>query len=480
MRAWFFIVVILVQFINSGFAQQNFETELNNLLKKPDYESAVVGVHIEDLRSGEVVFDINGNKLLIPASTMKLITSASALEIFGGNYRFKTQIGYSGKIKDERLNGDLILISGGDPTLGSEYFDGNNFNPHFLDVWAEKIKEAGIQQVNGNLILDASIYDTERIPDTWIWEDIGNYYGAGPNALAVYDNLFRIKFSSPKKAGEPTKIISVYPEIEGLEFINEVLSSNVNQDLAYVFGSPFDKKRVIRGTIPKNRNSFIIKGAIPKPEELLASDFIKNLAQKGVFITGKIVFEKADQKKTNVVYVNESPTLAEIIKVLNYESVNLFAEHLLKQISAEQIGLGNRKKSIEIITDYWNSKGLDTKKLIMEDGSGLSHFNAVTPEFFVSVLKYMFNSEQNSDAFLQSLPGAGEGTLTSFSKLNFPDESLRAKSGSMTRIRCYSGYLKTNSGKDLCFSIMFNQFLGSQTEMGAEIENLIITMKNKY
>ncbi len=480
MKVLLFAVVFLIQFVNNGFAQQTFGNALNHLLKKPDYESAVVGIHITDLKTGDIIYDLNGDKLLIPASTLKLITSAAALEILGKDYRFKTQVAYSGKIKDETLDGDLVIVGGGDPTLGSEYFEAYEFYPHFLDVWAEKIKEAGIHQVNGNLILDASIYDSERIPDTWIWEDIGNYYGAGANAFTVYDNLFRINFSSPKNAGELTRIISLYPEIEGLEVVNEVKSSDIYKDLAYVFGSPLDKMRVIRGTIPKNRNSFTVKAAIPKPEELLANDLLLHLAQKGIFISGKILFEKTDSKKINTVYIQESPALSEIIKVLNYESVNLFAEHLLKQISAEKTGLGNREKSIEIIRDFWKSKGLNTDKLVMEDGSGLSHFNAVTPEFFTEILKYMFNSEQNSATFINSLPGAGEGTLVSFNQSKFPANNIKAKSGSMTRIRCFSGYLKTNSGREFCFSIMFNQFFGSQSKIGGEIENLLLVLKKNY
>ena len=479
MKGWFFIVAILIQFVNTGFAQPNFETEINHLLEKPDYESAIVGIRIEDLKNDEIVFDLNGDKLLIPASTLKLITTATALEILGSNYRFKTLIGYTGKIKDEKLEGDLVVIGGGDPTLGSEYFESENFNPHFLDVWAEKIREAGVQKVNGNLVMDASIYDTEKIPDTWIWEDMGNYYGAGANAFTVYDNLFRINFSSPKRAGELTRIISIEPNIKGLEFNNEVISSDINKDLAYVFGSPLDKTRIIKGSIPKNRNSFIVKASIPKPEELLAEDLLKHLAQKGVFVSGKIVFDKAASSKINLIYINESPALSEIVKVLNFESVNLFAEHLLKQISAEKTGIGNRENSIELISEYWKSKGFPVEKLIMEDGSGLSHFNAVTPEFFVSVLKYMYHSE-NSDVFQKSLPGAGDGTLTGFNKLHFPDESIKAKSGSMTRVRCYVGYLKTDSGKDFCFSVMFNQFIGSQSQIGNEIENILLDLRKFY
>jgi len=477
MKVRHFTAVFLIFLTIGAAAQQNFEKAVQNVLSNADYKNAQVGIHVLDLSSGESIFSLNADKLLIPASTLKLITTATALEILGPEYRFKTKIGFTGKIKNNTLKGDLIVIGGGDPALGSEYFNEYYFNPHFLDVWARQIKAAGIQKVDGNLILDKSVYDDERIPDTWIWQDIGNYYGAGPNALTVYDNLFRIDFKSPKRAGEKTTIISTFPKIDEIEIKNEVLSSGLNKDLAYVYGSPFDNLRIIRGTIPKNRKLFTIKAAIQKPEELLADEFLKHLAGEGIFINGKILYEKTNPAKTEMIYIQDSPTLGEIVKVTNHESVNLFAEHLLKQLSAEQTGIGSRKQSIELLKDFWQKNGFDSNNFYMEDGSGLSHFDAVTPQFFTSILKYMFKSSSNFESFYNSLPLAGEGTLSGFQPENFPDNSLKAKSGSMTRIRCYSGYIKTDSGNNITYSIMFNQFSGSHSKLISETENLLLQLK---
>jgi len=475
MRERFFTLLIFVLTCYFGFAQQKFENALENLLQEAEYKNASVGIHIQDLKSGETLFKLDSEKLLIPASTMKVVTSASALELLGADYRFETKLGYIGETeKNNTLKGDLILIGGADPTLGSEHFKNHNFHPHFLQVWAQKIKSAGIHQINGDLILDGSIYDSEKVPVTWIWEDIGNYYGAGANAFTIYDNLFRITFNSPRKAGKATKITSLYPKIKGLEITNKVVSADNNSDLAYVFGSPFDKKRVIRGSIPRNKNAFTIKAAIHEPEEILANELIKYLAKEGVFISGKIRFEKINKKAFQTVYIHESPTLAEIVKVLNYESINLFAEHLVKQIAVEKYGIGSRIKGIDLIYEFWQSKGISSEYLFMEDGSGLSHFNLVSPEFFTGLLQKM----KNNTSFLNSLPGAGEGTLHQFSKQNFPNNSLKAKSGSMTRVRCYAGYLDLNSGEKVAFSIMFNNFSGSHLKLTKEIEKLLLDFQN--
>ncbi|MCF6331930.1 MAG: D-alanyl-D-alanine carboxypeptidase/D-alanyl-D-alanine-endopeptidase [Draconibacterium sp.] len=478
MRIRFFIILIFVLMGNYGFSQQEFKTAIDQFLQQPEYKNASVGIHIQYLESGETLFELNPQKLLIPASTMKLVTSATALELLGADYRFKTKLAYIGETgKSHILNGDLIVIGGADPTLGSEYFRKNYFKNHFLEVWAQKIKAAGIQQVNGDLILDGSIYDSEKIPPTWIWEDIGNYYGAGANAFTVYDNLFRITFNSPRKAGKATKITSMYPEIEGLEISNEVLSADNNSDLAYVFGSPLDKIRKITGTIPRNRKAFTIKAANHHPEEILAKELLKYLAKEGIFIQGKIRFEKVNQKALQTVYMQESPRLEEIVKVMNHESINLFAEHLLKQIAVEKNGVGSREEGIRIIKEYWQSKGISSKYLFMEDGSGLSHFNAVSPAFFTEILSYMAKKSLNKKAFINSLPSAGKGTLSSFNLQLFQGNSLKAKSGSITRVRCYSGYLKLDSGKTLAFSIMVNHFSGGHSKLVGEIENLLSILK---
>lgn len=467
----FLAAVLLVQCIA---AQNNFEPSLKKLLNQPKYQHATAGIHIIDLSDGKEIYSLNSEKLLIPASTMKLATSAAALKMLGPDYRFQTKIGYTGEIVDGKLKGDLVIIGGGDPALGSEYFIDHYFHPQFLDVWAQKVKAAGIQNVEGDLVLDLSVYDSEKVPSTWIWEDIGNYYGAGASALTVYDNLFRITFRSPAVADQPTEIKKIYPKIPGIEFQNEVTSSNINRDRAYVFGSPIDGKRIIRGTIPKNRSAFSIKASNPFPEFLLAEDFLAHLGKNGIFIAGNVQTKTIDQNQFAAIYLQESPKLFEIIRVLNVESVNLFAEHLVKQIAAELGEVGSRENGLQEINDFYNRLGLDTMQLMMEDGSGLSHFNLATPKFFTSLLLIM----NNSQPFKNSLPSAGEGTLYRFSSSEFPAETLITKSGSMTRVRCYSGYLKTNKGKHLAFSIMFNHFEGEHANLTDEIAQLLSILKN--
>ncbi len=477
MKIRFLAVLALAVIVFTGNAQTAFQDEVKTLLQKPAYKNATVGIVVADATTGERIYELNPDQLMIPASTLKIITTATALEMLGADYRFETKTGVTGAIDETgTLTGDLVIVSGGDPTLGSAFFNQDENKNRFLDEWITQIKQLGIKEIAGNLVLDGSHFDIEETPPTWVWGDIGNYYGANANAFTVYDNLFTITFRSGK-AGEKTEIIKTEPEIRDLEIENRVLASEINSDQAYVFGSPMDNKRIIRGTIPKEREAFAIKAAIPNPAQLLGIHLLKALQTAGIKVGGTVVEQAGGNVK--IIYNHLSPTLAEIVKTVNHESVNLFAEQLLLQLSAEKTGVGSREKSIELVQQFWQEKGLDAGSLFMEDGSGLSHFNAISPAFLTSVLVVMKNGE-NSVSFVESLPKAGDGTLSSFSTDKFPGDALRAKSGSMTRVRCYAGFLKTSSGREVAFTFMFNHFSGSQSKLRNETESLLVVLLNEF
>ena len=477
MKIRFLAVLAFAAIVFTGNAQTVFQDEVKTFLQKPEYRNATVGIVVADAKTGERLFELNPGQLMIPASALKIVTTATALEMLGAEYRFETKTGFTGAIDETgTLTGNLVIVSGGDPTLGSAWFNTDEGRNRFLEDWVEQIKLSGIKEINGNVVLDGSHSQIEEVPPTWVWGDIGNYYGANANAFTIYDNLFTITFRSGK-AGEKTEIIQLEPTLPDLKIDNRVVGSKINSDQAYVFGSPMDHKRVIRGTIPMEKEAFTIKAAIPNPAALLGVELLSALKAAGIKIGGTVSQDSVENVK--IIHVHQSPTLAEIVKIINHESVNLFAEHLLIQLSAEKTDVGSREKSIELVQQFWNEKGLNGGLLLMEDGSGLSHFNAITPDFLTSVLVDMKNG-RNSVSFVESLPNAGEGTLSSFSTWEFPGNTLSAKSGSMTRVRCYAGYLKTGSGVEVAFSIMVNHFSGSQSKLRTEIERILSMIKTNW
>jgi D-alanyl-D-alanine carboxypeptidase/D-alanyl-D-alanine-endopeptidase (penicillin-binding protein 4) len=441
----------------------------------PGLANASICIAVSDSQTGEILIKSDPQQSLEPASILKLVTTATALEVFGPGFRFKTTLTASGTIRNDTLFGDLRIVGGGDPTLGSNYFPENN---HFWEEWVHAIKSKNIGVVTGNLFLDASIYESQMIPNTWLWEDIGNYYGAGASGISVYDNLYEIHLSSGEEPGKPTKIERINPEIPGLELQNEVLSSDLNSDQTSVFGSPMENRRIIRGTIPRNKNDFVIKASMPDPSAFVASEFRKKLSASGISVSGETKFGKVVQKDTVMdLSIIQSPPLSEIIRVTNHESVNLFAEHFLKQLAFSKTGLGSTTDGCKFIVEFWKNKGLDMTGFFMNDGSGLSRFNAITATQMVNILNYMKTKSVYSTDFYQSLATVGSGTLTVFSNENFPNQCLRAKSGSMTRVRCYAGYLNTDNGRQLSFTVMLNNFSCSQSEATKKIEEVLVELR---
>jgi D-alanyl-D-alanine carboxypeptidase/D-alanyl-D-alanine-endopeptidase (penicillin-binding protein 4) len=467
---------LLIACVATLFAQPNvsaIQQKIKSWQTIPELATASVGLSVTDNQTGEELIRSTPMQSLVPASIMKTVTTATALEVFGPDFRFRTTLSHSGTIRNDTLFGDLQIIGGGDPTLGSEYFPESK---KFQEEWIKALHDKSIKIISGNLILDATIYESQMIPGSWVWEDLGNYYGAGASGLTIYDNLFEIHLKSPETAGQPTQILKIVPEIPGMELQNEVVSSDVNSDQAYVFGNPEDSRRVIRGTVPKGKNDFVVKASMPNPGALLANEFKSKLAANGIALKGSVSFEKSGMS-TLVIAETLSPPLRDIIRVTNFESVNLFAEHFLKHLAFQKTGLGTTKEGCKFVVQFWKDKGLDMTGFFMNDGSGLSRFNAVTASQMVNILSYMKTKSVYAEDFYQSLATAGSGTLTVFKNENFPNQSLHAKSGSMTRVRCYAGYLTTSTGRQLSFTIMLNNFSCSQTEAIKRIEKLLIELR---
>ncbi|MBK5202219.1 MAG: D-alanyl-D-alanine carboxypeptidase/D-alanyl-D-alanine-endopeptidase [Prolixibacteraceae bacterium] len=472
-----FVILFFTITYHSAFAQSKElpNNIINDWVNKECFSHASLGIYMEDGDTGETIASYNDEKSLIPASTQKIFTTAAALQILGPDYKFVTRLSYDGEIINDTIYGDLILKGGGDPTLGSEYFKNNYSSSNFLDIMVDSLRNRNIKFIYGDIVTDVSIYEDQTIPDTWVWGDLGNYYGAGPCGLTLYDNMCKIHFSSPSVAGEPVKIISVSPDIPDVNFENLVLSSDINKDKTCVYGSPWGGKRIIRGTIPKGKTDFVIKSSIPDPAYLMASELKNKLKQNGISFSGTIKKEKYIQNHNNRFNICSiySPSLMEIIMKTNYFSVNLFAEHLLKQLDYEKNGKGTTKGGVKIVIDYWKNHVISDDGIYMCDGSGLSRYNQCTPKQMVKVLLFMKNKSQYGDLFFKSIPDASEGTLYYFHKENFPYKSLKAKSGSMTHVRCFAGCIKTVSGKDIFFSVMINQFLCNQYFVCHQVEDLL-------
>jgi len=452
---------------------------LVDFLTKEPLASASIGILLADSKTGEILLNHDAGKSLVPASVQKLLIAGAALETFGPDHTFETSLAYDGNITaDGTLNGDIIIIGNGDPALAS-----HRFKNHYGDViqkFAKAISDAGIKKVNGKVIGDASWFGFTQIPDTWIWEDIGNYYGAIPGGLNMYENTYQLNFKSGKP-GYKTTISGTDPALPWLSFYNNVEAANDNRDNAWIYGSYFSNVREVRGTIPANRNKFTIKGAVDDPAYLAAYQLTEALNVSGVSISGEAesrftVYSGTGMK--NLLSI-QSPPLSEIVFFLNMNSINLHAETLLLQLSKTKTGIADFENGCNALEEFWQAKGMDTQGLFLEDGSGLSRANSITAEQLFFVLSYMKNKSKNADAFIRSLPVAGEsGSLKSFGKSSDIKGKFLAKSGYMSRVMNYAGYLKTDNGKDLVVVVLVNNYTCPNAKMRGLLEELISEISN--
>ena len=433
-------------FCLSAFAQNPVSVFIDNNL----HRNANISISVNDLKTNKAVLTFRSGNATIPASTMKLVTTAAALELLGAGYQFTTTLQTDGSITpDSILNGNLYIHGSGDPTLGSSKLG----NAAFLTDWVTAVRKAGIRQINGDVIADATALDTEGVNPKWLWEDIGNYFAAGAYGIAYKDNTFEMELKSGA-AGTTPEIIKITPSIPELTFKNYLKSTAIRFDSAYFYGAPSDNQRSIYGEIPANKPVFRIKGDIPRPGLVLARDFLWKLKSAGISVSGKATDEVPSGNR-KVIYTHKSPFLSEMIKEINQNSNNHYAEHLFRHLALQGGKPASSTDAAKRISRFWQSKGLPVSELYQYDGSGLSPVNAVSANFLVSLLTYMDKSK-NSTIFKSSLPVAGKsGTLTNFLKNTALDGKVQAKSGTFNRVKSYAGYISSN-GKQFAFAIIVN------------------------
>lgn len=438
--------------------------------------NASVSLCVANESDGKIIIDYNSNVSLTPASVMKLITSAAALELLGPEHTFTTSLGYTGSISKlfGRLKGDIIIKGGGDPALGSRYF--SDYYGDFTKNWAGEIKKLGIKRIRGRVIVDDSYFDYQPVPGKWMWEDTGNYYGAGAFGLSFFDNTYDIHLRTTTENTIPI-ITEINPRVCN-ETIKNMLKVRGTDDKGCVYSIPYGPVGWMTGTIPANQLDYILKASISDPPSYYASYFKETLRSNGIKVKGEAVTVRRTGQQvadpvTNIASV-QSPPLSKIIEVLNHESVNLFAEHLLKELGKKIMNEGSTAAGLQVITKFLNDAAIDTNGMFIEDGSGLSPADAINTKEIVKLLVYMSHRGKHFNEFIQSLPDAGiEGTLKNSFKDPVFSGRLKAKSGSMTRVRSYAGYFTTVSGKKMVFSIIINNFSGPSGNIMPEIEDNI-------
>lgn len=432
-----FFLFSLLPLLSKTQEQEPVNVERNPYAEKlPDIPARDVGIYIEDLRNGEVVLDVNGEKFFTPASVTKLVTSSTLMNRAKLKSRFSTNVEAQGKISNHVLNGNILIDVCGDPTIESSHFPDNS---GFAKKAAEAIKAAGLDTIRGSVAVTYRYPIDEMPPAGWVDEDFIQPYGAELHSANYSDNLIYVNMPSGKST----------PETPGMTIART------------------GRNRRVRGTkIVELTGSRQI--ANPDPESTLCMAVVNALGELGINVEGKEVPENGKLRK---IYTHQSPVYYDILKSLMHRSDNLMAEGMLR---AAYPGLSREEAAREEIK-MWGDKGIDTKGLVIEDGSGLSRRNKINPYFLAEVLDWMRLHKNANNQYVDIFPAAGvSGTMRNFLKGTPLQGRLKMKTGSMRNVQCYAGFMTDEHNKPThLVVIMINNF-NDRAALKKALSNLLI------
>lgn len=455
------------------------------LLQAPYMRGASFSLVVKDVQEGRTVYSYDTDRLQSPASVLKTVATATALEILGEDYRYPTTLEYDGILENGTLEGNLYIKGSGDPSLGSSHFaPGQN---KFLSTWIAALQKAGIKHITGSVISDESIFDTEGVSIKWLREDMGNYYAPGSYGISIFDNMYKLSLQTGAAGTRPV-LKGTEPDIPFIRFKNYLKTALVSSDSAYIIGAPLDDVRYLYGVLPANREAYVLKGDIPDPALYLARYLTDQLQQKGIRVDGspscyRIEVEENRWKKgeRKEIVTTYSPTLREIASICNHVSHNLYADALVKTVGLQYKPRRNEMissfgRGVQVVKEYWEKKGLDVFPLRMNDGSGLAPADKVSAGFMGELLVYMATESAVSDAFIASLPQAGiEGSVRNFLKGSKLQGKAHLKSGGITGVRSYAGYI-TKDGKTYAVAVFSNNYSCSMSRMTGALEKLLLQL----
>ena len=338
-------------------AQITIQDHIRDFAQDSELAGAVISISVIETESGRMIGGHQGQLTCIPASTQKLLTTAVAMDVLGEDHRFTTKLLLTGTVEDGVLNGNIYIVGGGDPSLGSPYLDGVPGMDRTIDRWQAAIATVGIRRINGRVIGDGSYFGTDGASGGWPWSDIGNYYGSGAYGLNIHENFYFLDFLQRGRVGSIPPVQRTRPEVPGLKLTNELRSGpRGSGDQAYVYGAPYGYNNYVRGTIPIGTGRFTIKGAIPDPALFTAQLLCRRLEEAGISVSLPAESDRsigdgllADGR---VIDTYASPPLSELVDRTNLRSNNLYAEALLREINKIRGMATHELSSTEVIKEW--------------------------------------------------------------------------------------------------------------------------------
>ena len=453
------------------------QRDIQTILATPALTRSYWGILVRSAKTNDTLYSLNADKLLMPGSTMKIVTLAAAAERLGWNYVYDTHLVATGSIEDGVLNGDLIVVGSGDPSI----LDGEVVASGVFAGWVETLKSSGIRTITGRIIGNDNAFDHETLGPGWAWDDLPGRDAAGVSALQYNENTVQATIT-PGRAIGAAAMVRFAPPGSGLDLDNE-LTTAAPGTAPSVFarrsaGSP---RLELHGSIPLAGEPVIRIFSVDNPTLFFVTVLRDTLISHGIEVRGPAV-DVDDVKDApaagegTVLGIHHSPPLSTLAIRLMKNSVNMYAETLLKTLGASagaptfETGRMTAARTLE----PW---GVSPAGVVQVDGSGLSRYNYVTAEALVTVLMHVDRDDGLRQPFERSLPIAGrDGTLAARMKGTAAEGNARAKSGTLANVRSLAGYVTSADGEPLVFAIDGNNFGTMPEDAIAAIDAIVVKL----
>jgi D-alanyl-D-alanine carboxypeptidase/D-alanyl-D-alanine-endopeptidase (penicillin-binding protein 4) len=448
---------------------------LDSIFDDTLFANAHWGVLVKSLRTGETVYARNAGRMFVPASNMKIVTAAAAVEALGPEYRYRTRVGAAGPVRNGVLNGDLVVAGGGDPSI-SQRMAGDVST--VFRAWADSLRARGVQRITGGVVGVDDVFDDVPYGRGWAWDDMDAPYSAEVGGLQLNEGFVTVR-AEPGPGG--TARVTVRPAAAGWVDVSGTVSVGAagSETRLRVERAETSGGLTVSGSIAADTAFVEETVAIRNNTAFFAAALRQALVEAGIRVDGGAW--DADQRQgvapsPAVLFTHTSPPMSEILAAFMKPSQNQIGEILLKTLGAELRGMGSAGAGIAVVDSLARAWGMPPRQLQQADGSGLSRYNLVAPAFLVALLERESRSP-NAQVFTASLPIAGrDGTLASRMRGTPAEGNLRAKTGTLSGVRALSGYFTTAAGEPLVFSILMNHHTLSSRDVDRVAEAAIMRL----
>lgn len=454
---------------------------ISSVIETAPNQEAFWSVTVRD-NSGQILESLNAEKVIIPASNQKLITTAAILDHFGSDYRYETTIYGEGELIGTTWDGNLVIKGSGDPSISGDLYDDDRY--YVFKVFLEQLQDKGIKKIEGNLVADVSLFDEQLYPKGWDWYDFSFYYGVQISPLSFNNNAVDLEVFADGEIGEKPRITWFPDSTDYVEFINEQVITNPNIDYDEYYRRELGGNRIVLGSTLPQAYYEDESLSVNNPPMFFLDSFEKFLHQHGIELDGFLVVsnEKQEIASFEKLATHQSKPLSKLIEWVNKESDNFYTEMMTKTLSADTGEQpGSFEHGIEEIRGFLYELGIDTTYVQMNDGSGMAGGNFNKTSIISDILVKM-KEHPEFDIYFSSMSVAGiDGTLQHRMKGTPLYNNFKGKSGFVTGVRTLSGYFEARSGKDIIVSIATNNYISEKVRpIDAVHEQILMYLYDKY